>query len=203
MAYVIYLYKNVYPIQAFNFCCGLNHGEKPGRPGAFICEIRTRKDGNMNTAGSGIKFIICIMAAAILAMAGCASSGANVYTREQTMQAHTVETGTVASVKAVTIQASTPPVAGGAIGGVTGGVLGSTIGSGHGRSVAAIVGALAGAALGATIEKEAGTRNGFEIVVNLDRGQTIVVVQEADAQIYPGDRVRVLTAPDGTTRVSK
>ena len=86
---------------------------------------------------------------------------------------------------------------------MTGGVLGSTIGSGHGRDVATIVGALAGAAIGATIQREAGTKNGFEIVVNLDNGRTLVVVQEADVPMFPGDRVRVLTAPDGTTRVSK
>lgn len=157
----------------------------------------------MKTAGSGIKFIVCIMAAAMMIMAGCASSSSNVYTYEQTMRAQTVDTGTVESVKSIIIQASSPPVAGGAIGGVTGGVIGSTIGHGHGRDVATIVGALAGAAIGAAIEHEAGTKNGFEIVVNLDSGRTIVVVQEADVPMFPGDRVRVLTAPDGTTRVSK
>ncbi|NDY73616.1 hypothetical protein DO021_17880 [Desulfobacter hydrogenophilus] len=157
----------------------------------------------MNTAGSGIKFVVCIMAAAMMIMAGCASSSSNVYTYEQTMQAQIVDTGTVESVKSIIIQASNPPVAGGTIGGVTGGVLGSTVGRGHGRDVATIVGALAGAAIGAAIEHDAGTKNGFEIVINLDSGRTIVVVQEADVPMFPGDRVRVLTAPDGTTRVSK
>ncbi|MCG8550311.1 MAG: glycine zipper 2TM domain-containing protein [Desulfobacterales bacterium] len=157
----------------------------------------------MNTAGSGIKLIVCIMAAAMMALAGCASSSSNVYTYEQAMQAQTVDTGTVESVKSVLIQAANPPVIGGAVGGVTGGVLGSTIGRGHGRDVATIVGALAGAAIGAAVEKKAGTKNGLEIVVNLDSGRTIVVVQEADVPMFPGDRVRVLTAPDGTTRISK
>ena len=157
----------------------------------------------MSIAKSAMKFIVCIMAAAMLTMAGCASSSPNVYTYEQTMQPQIVDTGTVESVKPVIIQASNPPVAGGVIGGVTGGVIGSTVGHGHGRDVATIVGALAGAALGATIENNAATKNGLEIVVNLDSGRTIVVVQEADAPMYPGDRVRVLTAPDGTTRISK
>ncbi len=143
------------------------------------------------------------MAAAMMTIAGCASSSSNVYTYEQTMQAQTVDVGTVESVKSIIIQASNPPVIGGAVGGVTGGVLGSTVGRGHGQDVATIVGALAGAAIGAAIENEAGTKNGFEIVVNLDSGRTIVVVQEADVPMYPGDRVRVLTAPDGTTRISK
>ena len=143
------------------------------------------------------------MAAAMMTIAGCASSSSNVYTYDQTMRAQTVDTGTVESVKAIIIQASNPPIVGGAVGGVTGGVLGSTVGRGHGRDVATIVGALAGAALGAAIEHEAGTKNGLEIVVNLDSGRTIVVVQEADVPMYPGDRVRILTAPDGTTRISK
>lgn len=157
----------------------------------------------MKTAGSGITFIVCIMAAAMMTMAGCASSSPNVYTYEQTMQAQTVDTGTVESVKSVIIQASHPPILGGAVGGVTGGVLGSTVGGGHGRDVATIVGALAGAAIGAAVENEVETKNGLEIVINLDSGRTIVVVQEADVPMFPGDRVRVLTAPDGTTRVSK
>lgn len=157
----------------------------------------------MKIAGSSIKCIVCIMTAIMLTMAGCASSSSNVYTDEQTMQAHTVDTGTVASAKAVIIQDSDPPVVGGAIGGVSGGVLGSTIGGGSGQDVATIAGALAGAVIGAAIEHKAGTKNGLEIVVNLDSGRTIVVVQEADVPMVPGDRVRVLTAPDGTTRVSK
>ncbi len=143
------------------------------------------------------------MAAAMMTLAGCRSSSSNVYTYDQTMRAQTVDTGTVESVKSIIIQASNPPIVGGAVGGVTGGVLGSTVGGGHGRDVATIVGALAGAALGAAIEREAGTKNGLEIVVNLDSGRTIVVVQEADVPMYPGDRVRILTAPDGTTRISK
>ncbi len=143
------------------------------------------------------------MAAAIMTLAGCSSSSSNVYTYEQTMQAQAMDTGTVESVKSVIIQAANPPVIGGAIGGVTGGVLGSTVGRGHGRDVATIVGALAGAAIGAAIENKAGTKNGLEIVVKLDSGRTIVVVQEADVPMFPGDRVRVLTAPDGTTRISK
>lgn len=143
------------------------------------------------------------MAAAMMTFAGCRSSSSNVYTYDQAMRAQTVDTGTVESVKSIIIQASNPPIVGGAVGGVTGGVLGSTVGGGHGRDVATIVGALAGAALGAAIEREAGTKNGLEIVVNLDSGRTIVVVQEADVPMYPGDRVRILTAPDGTTRISK
>lgn len=137
-------------------------------------------------------------------LAGCtASNSGNVYTSDQARRAHTIETGEVVSVKSVTIESGKQPVAGSVIGGVAGGVLGSTIGSGSGKKVATVAGALAGAAGGAAAEKQMGTKPGLEIVVKQDNGQTLVVVQEADVSLAPGDRVRVLTGPDGTTRVSK
>ncbi len=141
---------------------------------------------------------------AVTALLGCTSSkSGNVYTSDQAQKAQTVEAGVVESVKAVTIEAGDRPVAGTVVGGVAGGVLGSTIGSGSGRTVATVVGALAGAAGGAAAEKSMSTKQGLEIVVDQDNGQKIVVVQEADVSFAPGDRVRVLTSPDGITRISK
>ncbi|WDP91382.1 MAG: glycine zipper 2TM domain-containing protein [Desulfobacter sp.] len=147
--------------------------------------------------------VLLLTAVAVIA-AGCGPSrSGNVYTSDQALKAHTFVAGTVQSVKAVTIESGKDPAAGAAIGGVTGGVLGNTIGSGSGRTVATVAGALAGAAAGALAEKQMKTKPGLEIVVDQDNGQSIVVVQEADVQIVPGDRVRVITSPDGTTRVSK
>jgi len=110
--------------------------------------------------------------------------------------------GTVESVKHVTIEGTKTPV-GTAAGGVAGGVLGSTVGSGSGRTVATVIGALAGAAAGTAAEEGITRKPGLEIVVTKDTGTTIVVVQEADVELFPGDRVRIITAADGTTRVSK
>lgn len=140
---------------------------------------------------------------ALLAMGCTSSNSGSVYTSDQAQKAQTVDAGVVESVKAVTIQDGDRPVAGAVVGGVAGGVLGSTIGSGSGRTVATVAGALAGAAGGAAVEKKMGTKQGLEIVVNQDNGKKIVVVQEADVMFAPGDRVRVLTGPDGTTRISK
>jgi len=42
-------------------------------------------------------------------------------------------------------------------------------------------------------------KQGLEIIVRKDSGQTIVVVQEADMPIAVGERVRIITAADGTT----
>lgn len=149
-------------------------------------------------------------AAAILLMAfiavyvtGCASSrSGEVYSRDEARQVQTVETGTVESVKQVLIEGTKTPI-GTAAGGVTGGVLGSTIGRGSGRTIATVLGALAGAAAGTMAEEGITRKQGLEIVVKKDSGRTIVVVQEADVVIVAGDRVRIITAANGTTRVSK
>jgi outer membrane lipoprotein SlyB len=168
-------------------------------------------DGNRieNERGVQMKKISVIAAAAVLTAVtallagGCVSSrSGEVYSRDHARQAQTVMMGTVESVKHVTIEGTKTPV-GTAAGGVAGGVLGSTVGSGSGRTVATVVGALAGAAAGTAAEEGLTRKPGLEIVVTKDTGTTIVVVQEADVELFPGDRVRIITAADGTTRVSK
>jgi outer membrane lipoprotein SlyB len=157
----------------------------------------------MSIPGTKLRVLLAVLSVVII-VSGCSSSNSgNVYTSDQAMKAHTIVEGTVESVKLVTIEDGDKPVAGTVVGGVAGGVLGSTIGSGSGSKVATVVGALAGAAAGAAAEKNMGTKQGLEIVVDQDNGQKIVVVQEADVQLTPGDRVRVLTSPNGTVRVSK
>lgn len=134
---------------------------------------------------------------------GCVSSrSGKVYSRDHARQVQTVENGTVQSVKEVIIEGTKTPV-GTAAGAVTGGVLGSTVGKGSGRKIATVLGALAGAAAGTAAEEGLTRRQGLEIVVEKDNGQTIVVVQEADVMLTAGDRVRIIRASDGTTRVSK
>ena len=147
--------------------------------------------------------IILFIALAAAYLAGCASSrSGEVYSRDHARQAQTVENGTVESVKQVVIEGTKTPV-GTAAGGVAGGVLGSTVGSGSGRTVATVIGALAGAAAGTAAEEGITRKQGLEIIVRKDTGGSIVVVQEADVPFYPGDRVRIITANDGTTRISK
>ena len=153
------------------------------------------------------QLIAALMVGLLLTMAafvsGCASSNSGeVYSRDQARKAQTLEYATVVSVKNVTIE-GTKTALGTSAGGVAGGVLGSTVGSGTGRTVATVVGALAGAAMGTAAEEGVTRKPGLEIVVNKDNGSTIVVVQEADVMMAPGDRVKIITAGDGTTRVSK
>jgi len=146
--------------------------------------------------------LIMILSLSLL-MASCAPSrSGQVYSRDQARAAHAVEGGVVEQVKEVQIEGTRSGV--GAVGGgVAGGVLGSTVGSGRGSTIAAVVGGLAGAAAGAAAEEQITKADGLEILVRLDSGRLLAVVQERDIWFYPGDRVQVLTGPDGTTRVRK
>ena len=143
-----------------------------------------------------------LMILLLVSFIGCVESrSANVYGRNTAMKQQIAEKGTVESVKQVEIEGTKTPV-GAVAGAAAGGVLGSTIGNGKGRTLATVVGALAGAAGGAVAEEAITSKKGLELVVKKDNGQTIVVVQEADVYIAAGDRVNVIRANDGTTRVS-
>ncbi len=140
-----------------------------------------------------------------LALTGCVSStGGGVYSREQTRTELSVREGVVTAVSEVQIE-GTPGVVGAVTGGVTGGLLGRTIGKGTGKDVATAAGAAGGALAGAAVEKAVTKRNGWEITVKLDNGQTIAVVQEKQpGEVFAvGDRVRVLKDASGVTRVRK
>lgn len=134
---------------------------------------------------------------------GCAPSrSGQVYSVDQTRKAQTVETGVVEQVREVRLEGTKSGV-GVVGGGVAGGVLGSTIGSGRGSAIAAVLGSIAGAAAGAAAEEGVTQTDGLEIFVRLDSGEVISVVQENDVWFSSGERVQILTGPDGTTRVRK
>ncbi|MFA5689865.1 MAG: glycine zipper 2TM domain-containing protein [Kiritimatiellales bacterium] len=136
-------------------------------------------------------------------LAGCASSrSGEVYSRDQARKAQTVQMGTVEFVKEVRIE-GTKSGAGTVGGGVAGGFLGSTVGAGRGSVIGTVVGSIAGAVAGSVAEEGITRRGGLEITVKLDSGGVIAVTQEADVLFSVGDRVRVLTGADGTTRVEK
>jgi len=136
-------------------------------------------------------------------LTSCASSrSGQVYSRDQARQEMRVNYGTVREVRSVQIEGTQSGV--GAVGGgVTGGVLGSMVGGGRGQVLGAVVGALGGAAVGAMAEEGVTRKNGLEITVELDTGEIVTVVQEADIQFYSGERVRLLRANDGSSRVQK
>ena len=136
-------------------------------------------------------------------LTACVSSrSAQVYSRDQALQEMRVNYGTVQSVRPVQIEGTQSGI-GAVAGGVTGCVLGSMVGGGRGQVLGAVVGALGGAAVGAVAEEGVTKKNALEITVELDTGEILSVVQEADLQFSAGERVRVLRANDGTSRVQK
>lgn len=143
---------------------------------------------------------LAVVAAAMLALAGCASQSGSTYSRSQTRGEMTVRMGVVESVRQVTIEGTQSPV-GAIAGGVVGGVAGSNIGGGKGSTIGSVLGAVAGGVAGQAIEEQVTKKKGLEITIKLDSGQMIAVTQEADEQFHPGERVRVLSG-QGATRVS-
>ena len=135
--------------------------------------------------------------AALLVVAGCASQGPNDYTQSEARVAQTVAYGTVESVRAVKIKADDAVV--GTLGGAAlGGLLGSQVGDGGGAVAATVIGAVAGGFAGNAIERNVREQDGEEIVIRIDSGSTIAVVQPGMKGLQPGQRVRVLTGPKGS-----
>ena len=127
----------------------------------------------------------------------------NTYSGSQVRSAQTVQYGKVVSVQPVTLEEDRPAVLGTVGGGVVGGVLGNMVGGGRGKTLATIAGAALGAAGGYAGEKALTKQNGLEITVELENGQQLSIVQAADQQFSPGERVRVLRGSDGSARVTR
>ena len=137
-----------------------------------------------------------------LVITACASSNSgNVYKRDDARKVQTVKTGVVESVRTVRLEGTKTPIgtlAGGAIGGIAGGSVGS---GGRTSTVTAIIGALVGGLAGAFSEEAITRKDGVEITVKLDGGGLVAIVQEADEQFKPGEKVRIVENSD-TSRVS-
>ena len=145
-----------------------------------------------------------IVVAAVLAtalLAGCQTrESAKVYDKHEAGREQPVRFATVDTVRKVTLQGSQSGLGAGA-GGVIGGVAGSGAGEGRGSTVGAVLGGVVGGVAGNTIENKMTEKAGFEITVRLDSGELRAIVQEADLEFTPGQRVRLVTS-GGITRVT-
>lgn len=144
-----------------------------------------------------------LLAGSVAVLAGCAqhSASSSVYTYGQAQQEQIVRNGTVVSVRPITIQTDRSSGVGMVGGAALGGVAGSAIGGGKGRTLTTIGGALLGGLAGNVVEDQVTKRQGLEITVQLDNGETRVIAQEADVPISAGQRVRVISG-GGPTRVA-
>lgn len=145
----------------------------------------------------------CIIMLSMLLIVGCAGGlGGRDYDRGDARRAYRVEWGKVAEVSAVKIEGQYTEL-GTAGGAAVGYSLGRIIGDGSGSRVAGAVGGVAGAVAGREIEKSATSDTGLEIMVDMDRGDTLVIVQSADVNFQAGERVRVLLGRGDEARVVK
>lgn len=144
---------------------------------------------------------LVLVAALSVLVAACASSNSgSLYKRDDARKVQTVKTGVVESVRSVKLEGTKTPigtVAGGAIGGIAGG----SIGSGRSSAIGAVIGAVAGGIAGSAVEEVATRKDALEITVKLDGGSMIAIVQEADEQFHPGEKVRIVENSD-TSRVT-
>lgn len=137
----------------------------------------------------------------LLALTGCMSSNSgDVYSRDEARKTQTVRLGVVESVRNVKLEGTKTPIGGGA-GAVVGGIAGSSVGGGKGQAIATVIGALVGGLAGAAAEEGVTRKDGLEITVKLENGTMLAIVQEADVQFSPGDKVRLVES-GGTTRVT-
>ena len=131
-------------------------------------------------------------------LAACASSNSGeVYSRDDARKVQTVKTGVVESVRPIRLEGTKSPI-GTVAGGAIGGIAGSSVGGGRGSAIAAVIGAVAGGLAGSAIEEGVTRKDGLEITVKLDGGSMIAIVQEADEQFKPGDKVRIVENADNS-----
>jgi outer membrane lipoprotein SlyB len=143
--------------------------------------------------------IACALAGALLS--GCAyHAGSADYQGYEVMGEQQVRFGVVEAVRDVRIRPMNTGV-GSASGAFIGGIAGSHVGGGSGQAVGAIAGTLIGSIIGFNAEQQANELPGVEVMVLLDAGQYIAVVQQAGEAFRPGERVRVLTGR-GAVRVT-
>lgn len=141
--------------------------------------------------------------ALVVLVTGCAqpNASANVYTYGQAQREQVVRNGTVINLRPITLQKDQTSGAGAVAGGVMGGVAGNAVGGGNGRTLAIVGGAILGAIVGNTVEDQVGKKDGLEITVRLDNGETRVIAQEADVPLMLHQRVQVVSGA-GPTRVT-
>src|SRR5258706_3362719 len=142
--------------------------------------------------------IAAMLAASALAVAGgCASIAAQDYGYSEARSVQSVAYGTIESVRPVRLNEDHGGV-GTAAGAVIGGLAGNELGHGSGRAVTTILGAIGGGLAGNALERNATAQSGTEIVVRLDSGATIAVVQGAPEQFEARQPLRVLTGLRGS-----
>ncbi|BDM64051.1 membrane protein [Shewanella sp. NFH-SH190041] len=140
---------------------------------------------------------------ALFGLGGCATNPyGDAYTVADAQQIQTVQTGTILKLNAVKLQGQNGNALGTLAGGAIGALLGSDIGGGTGAEIAAIGGGVLGAAAGSQAGQAIDTRQGVNMIIRLDNGETIAIVQQVDPKMIfrVGERVNIFSL-NGSARV--
>ncbi|HEC20769.1 MAG TPA: glycine zipper 2TM domain-containing protein [Gammaproteobacteria bacterium] len=130
------------------------------------------------------RLFIVILGLLVIMLGACASSSVNEVSPGSTSYLMHYEEGRIVEIKPVVIK---DDGSGGFLGAITGTVLGSTMGRGRGNTLATLAGGLLGAYAGS----EVGKANAQELTVDLDNGDSVVVISKGQ-KFAVGQRVRIV-----------
>ncbi len=124
--------------------------------------------------------------------------------QSQTMQR--ILYGEVLSAERITIR-DRPTGRGAQSGSTIGAVAGYALADGRDRWLGALVGGVLGGAGGNAAEKAKKKKPGWDLIIRLDNGEEVGIQVPMDKHnrgiFTPGDRVRMMSGPNGETRVNK
>ena len=146
----------------------------------------------------------CVAAVAVVAMTLAALPAPSAEAQSQTMQR--ILYGEVVSAERITIR-DAPTGRGAQAGSTVGAVAGYALADGRDRWLGALVGGVLGGAAGNAAEKAKKKQPGWELIILLDNGEEVgvqVPTKKRSRTVYsPGDRVRMMSGPNGQTKVTK
>jgi outer membrane lipoprotein SlyB len=76
-------------------------------------------------------------------------------------------------------------------GGVAGGLLGHQVGAGTGKDIATVVGVVGGALAGNKIEQAMKKTKVYDVVINMENGETRTVRLNTEPSVVAGDKVKI------------
>jgi outer membrane lipoprotein SlyB len=112
-----------------------------------------------------------------------------------------IKYGTVVSTREVTVDTGTSGV-GAVVGSTTGAVAGHAIARAGGGWFGGLLGGVLGGVAGNAIEKAASKKKGIELVIRFENGDEVGIQLPGESTFKKGDRVRLMTGPNGRTQVT-
>lgn len=134
---------------------------------------------------------------ACLLLVSCATDTGTRYSSSEINQPQVTMSGTITSVRPVTITSSGLN-AGAGLGGGAGAIVGALVGGSNHRFLGATLGGVVGAASGQAVGHQVGKKQGFEYGIRADNGKMYTFVDKGPA-LQVGQRV-LLTLPSGSQK---